>query len=49
MGEILWMKFLEEEIQDLQIVVLTIGINGVLEAFEYWLNRNGYIKEISSR
>jgi hypothetical protein len=45
MGEILWMKFLEEEIEDLQIVILTIGINGLLRCFEDWLKDNDYLKE----
>ena len=43
MGELLWMNFLEEQIDDLQAVILTIGINGLLQQFEYWLEDNGHI------
>jgi len=48
MGEILWMTFLEEEIEDLQIVILTIGINGLLSAFENWLKDNGHLNQSDS-
>ena len=43
MGRSLFSKWLEEEVEDLQIVVLTVGIRGLLSEFECWLDRNGYL------
>jgi len=45
MGEILWMNFLEEEIEDIQVVLITIGINGILRCFEDWLQLNGHLSK----
>ncbi len=45
MNEILWMKFLEEDIEDLSEVILHYGIAGILQRFEDWLIMNEYLKE----
>ena len=45
MDESLWIKFLDETIEDLQVVLLTTGVNGLLGAFEYWLRCNGYLND----
>ena len=43
MNEALWQKFLTEEIEDLPIVLWTIGVNGILGEFEFWLEKSGYL------
>ena len=40
MGSPLWKLFLEEEVEDLQAVILTIGVHGLLDDFEQWMHRN---------
>ncbi len=48
MGQTLWQKFLEEHVGDLQVIIITIGIHGLLDAFENWLEINNYIKKEQS-
>lgn len=43
MGESLYQKFLDEEVEDLQKVILLHGINGLLFEFENWLRAKGYL------
>lgn len=43
MGEILWMRFVDEQIDNLQEVLLTVGINGLLSEYDAWLEAEGYI------
>jgi hypothetical protein len=37
MGDCLYQKFLDENIKDLQVVLTTIGVYGLLQNFEVWL------------
>ena len=46
MGEILYQKFLDEQVENLQEVLLHHGINGILYEFEMWLDRNGRLKDV---
>jgi len=45
MGELLFKKWLEEEVIDLQIAFIHYGIEGILGEFELWLDRNGHIAQ----
>ena len=45
MGEYLYQKYLEERVDDLQIVILHHGIEGLLSDFEDWLDVNRYLKK----
>jgi hypothetical protein len=45
MGEDLFNKWLEEEVEDIHTALLMYGIVGILENFENWLKCNNYIKE----
>ncbi len=45
MGDSLFQDWLDEEIEDIQVVLITIGINGILAEFELWLLRKGHIKK----
>ena len=45
MGELLFQKWMEEEIENIQVALIMDGVNGLLHAFEFWLGRNGYLKE----
>lgn len=44
MGSVLFKKFLEEAVTDLQMMMLYHGIEGILDEFENWLVTNGYLK-----
>ena len=44
MGEILWMKFMDECVENLQEVLLTVGVNGLLCEYDRWMESEGYIK-----
>jgi len=43
MDEPLWNKFLEEDVDDLQVCLIYYGVTGILERFEQWLKNNGHI------
>ena len=43
MGESLYDKWLEEEVEDINKAVLLYGIVGILERFEEWLECNDYL------
>ena len=43
MGEYLYQKFLDEEVENLQEVLLHSGVQGLLSAFENWLDINGHL------
>jgi hypothetical protein len=43
MGESLWRMFLNEVIEDLPSVVLSVGIEGILSSFEFWLVDKGFV------
>jgi len=43
MRELLFKKWLDEEVLDLKELVLHHGIEGVLEEFECWLEEKEYI------
>ena len=45
MGESLYRKWLEEEVEDLQEAILHNGIDGLLFEFERWLKDKKYIVE----
>ena len=45
MGESLYQKWLDEEVEDVQGAFLLWGLGGMLSEFESWLRRNGYVKE----
>lgn len=45
MGELLYNKWLDEEIEDLPKALLLYGVVGILDEFKTWLKRNGYIKD----
>ena len=45
MGELLYKKWLEEEVLDLQEAILHHGIEGLLGEFERWLEVNKYLVE----
>lgn len=47
MGELLFKRFLEEAITDLQTMILYHGVEGLLDEFETWLVMNGYLKQES--
>ena len=44
MGELLFKRFLDEEVTDLQMAILHSGVNGLLHHFEIWLLKNGYLR-----
>ena len=44
MGTQLWKQFLEDEVEDIQKVLSTVGAHGLLAAYDDWLDRNCYIK-----
>jgi len=44
MGEILWMKFVDECVENLQEVLLTVGVNGLLAEYDRWMEAEGYIE-----
>lgn len=44
MGSLLFKKFLEEAVTDLQAMILYHGIEGVMDEFETWMIMNGYLK-----
>ena len=46
MGDVLWMNFLDERVDDLQEVLLTVGVNGLLSEFEHWMLAEGYISAV---
>lgn len=39
----LFLKFLQSEIEDLQHTVTAWGVLGILEEYEKWLHKNGYL------
>ena len=43
MNEPLWNKFLEEDVDDLQLCLTYYGVTGILDRFEQWLIQNGHI------
>lgn len=43
MGEVLWEKFLEEMIDDLQLSLIAVGIHGILNEYGFWLRRKVYL------
>ena len=43
MGELLYKKWLDEEVLSLQELILHHGIEGLLDEFEGWLVENKYI------
>jgi hypothetical protein len=45
MGEVLWRKFVDECIENMQEVLITVGVNGLLSEYDQWLESNGYIKQ----
>lgn len=45
MGRVLFMEWLEEEVDDLQEALLYNGMNGLFADFERWLDKKGYLAE----
>ena len=45
MGQALWQKWLEEEVDDVQTALLMDGVAGLLSSFESWLYCNNLLKE----
>ncbi|MHA1280619.1 MAG: hypothetical protein ACTSQ8_25970 [Candidatus Helarchaeota archaeon] len=43
MGELLYKRWLDEEVLNLQEAILHHGIEGLLHEFELWLDRNNLI------
>jgi len=43
MGELLYKKWLDEEVLSLQELILHHGIEGLLGEFERWLEENKYL------
>ena len=44
MGEYLFKKFLEDVVEDLSKLILEIGVIGLLQEFELWLDTKGFLK-----
>jgi hypothetical protein len=44
MGELLYFRFMEECIEDLQTAMIHNGVEGILSEFERWLAEKGYTK-----
>jgi hypothetical protein len=44
MGEILWMKFVDECVENMQEVLMTVGVNGLLAEYDRWMEAELYIK-----
>ena len=44
MGESLFDKFIDEEVENMQTAILYHGVAGILLQYEQWLVRNGYLK-----
>lgn len=49
MGDTLYEQFLAECVEDLQTALLFNGVNSLLANFEWWLHRNGHIKNLKDR
>ena len=45
MGEFLYGKFLDEEVENLQEVLTAHGAIGLLSAFEIWLRSKGHVRD----
>jgi len=45
MGELLFKKWLDEEVLDLELLILHHGIEGVLGEFERWLKEKYIVSE----
>ena len=43
MGPSLWGTFIDQRVDNLQEVLLTVGVNGLLQEFEDWLTSYGLL------
>lgn len=43
MGEYLFDKWLDEEVPDMNVALVNVGVRGILIEFESWLERNGHL------
>jgi len=43
--EYLYQKWLDETVEDLQRLLVARGVEGILYAFEFWLEKNGHLKK----
>lgn len=44
MGENLFEKWIEEDVEDINKAIMLFGVYGLLGRFEEWLELNGYLK-----
>lgn len=45
MGELLFHKWLDEEVEDVTVALTLWGVVGILENYTNWLERYGYIEK----
>jgi len=43
MGPLLFLEWIDEEIDDLNLALILHGVHGLLGEFERWLERNGHL------
>lgn len=46
--EYLYQKWLKENVKNLQSILVSRGVEGILCAFELWLEGNGYLNSFES-
>ena len=44
MDEDLAQDFLDEQVEDITVAILTGGIKNILYEYEFWLHKKGYLK-----